>query len=100
VHEGDALHAPDLLDLLADGDGDRDHEVTALRVTSRRGLRVSITRLKRVSALCSVQKSRMQRDMAATVLAVRMVLRRRCRRTKGRNFSTDTGRVAYPFRNG
>ncbi|HET6899298.1 MAG TPA: hypothetical protein VFK70_13155 [Vicinamibacteria bacterium] len=66
-------------------------KVTALRVTSRRGLRVSMTRLKRVSALCSVQKSRMQRAMAATVLAVRMVLRRRCRRTKGRNFSTANG---------
>jgi hypothetical protein len=44
-----------------------------------------------VSALCSVQNRRMQRAMAATVLAVRMVLRRRWRRTKGRNFSTATG---------
>jgi hypothetical protein len=31
----------------------------------------------------------MQRAIAATVLAVRMMLRRRWRRTKGRNFSTD-----------
>ncbi len=67
-------------------------KVTALRVTSRRGLRVSITRSKRVSALCSVQKRRMQRAIAATVLAVRMELRRRWRRTKGRNLNTS-GRV-------
>ena len=61
--------------------------VTALRVTRRRGLRVSTTRLKRASALWSVQKSRMQRAMAATVLAVRTVFLRKCRTTKGRKRS-------------
>src|SRR6266851_1211794 len=72
-------------------------KVTALRVTRRRGLRLSITRLKRANALCSVQKRRMQRAIAATVLAVRMVLRRRWRRTKGRNFSTaGEGSAAAP----
>src|SRR5262249_36215210 len=71
-------------------------KVTALRVTSRRGLRVSITRLKRAIALCSVQKRRTHRAMAVMVLAVRRVCRGGCLRTKGRKRTRGVNTTTRP----
>src|SRR5262245_56586014 len=77
-------------------------KLTPWRVTRRRGLRVSTTRLKRRSALSRVQKRSTHRAMAATVLPVRTGLRSRCFATKGRNLKgprpTGGGRRALPGR--
>src|ERR1041385_1784526 len=51
--------------------------------------------LMEASTVCSVQKRKMQMAMATTVDRVRIQFRRRCLRTKGRNFISSTPRASW-----
>src|SRR6185503_17460210 len=64
--------------------------LTALRLMRRVALELSSMPLMEARIVCSVQKRKMQTAMASTVERVRIQFRRRCFRTKGKNFMASS----------